>query len=643
MNATLITIIVDRVGNTNVFNVIHEPTEGSGAFLPENQSLHSITDDDLIEEYLEELERISHLSRSTFSAGGGGESGMFDHLDLKKQLHQVGETFFRQFFPQALQELFLKNKNLSLYFHIDPKLASIPLEILSNGQHFLWEKFYIGKNIKGQRVSQDNSLPKENLKMLIIADPTEDLQWARREGENLYDYLNTNFPEQKLQIQLIAGRNISKLSLLNDLVDKDLIHYSGHLHYTNDLQENGWILYDNKIIHAREIQQSGAKPQLIFSNSCISGRDKKLNESVSSWYENFASSFLKSGRTNYIGSIWELPDNEQTLKFTLQFYDLLFRGEEVGVSLHKARAFAKESFAASDLTWASYLLMGNPRSKIFQSSSKVPDLSGNILNPEIVLQKYPFPVARAYEEFFIVDQKEEEKSTRELLGLLFQVFEQTVLFLAAVIFANYRYLNITKPLLFKPGNLHELTEGLYMALRAIKVLKVDPLLGPISEVMFFHKDEITKILDWHVQFQEDKLAKESIEGYCVSLQYLMERMLMDMEFIKNYGLYRIHEPGVTHLSLKGCAKHHRLKEILLPTQRDSEIREELVSKSAQYTGKCVFYIPLKRIFLDLSPFLDINIISSDKEEMEYELSYHAEVQKNSGKKSIEKESHPHLN
>ncbi len=621
----LITIIVDRVGNTNVFNVIRDPQSGS-LHMPENQSMQSITDDDLIEEYMEELESIAALYRNTAAIEHSASAGQFDHLDHSRKLHQIGETFYRQFFPPALQRLLERNRGQYLFFHIDPQLASIPLEILSDGKTFLWENFYIGKNIKGQHASPVDIAAKENLKMLIIADPTEDLKWARREGENLYDYLNNNFPERKLQIKLIAGRNISKLSLLNDIMDKDLIHYSGHLHYTDDLQENGWVLYDNKIIHAREVQKSGAQPLLIFSNSCISGREKGTG-GMASWYENFASSFLKSGQTNYIGSIWELPDTEQTLDFTLQFYDSLFRGEEVGLSLHKSREYAKEHYGKNDLTWASYLLMGNPRAKIFQSSPLVPDLWNNILNPETVLMRYPYPIAEAYRQFSMSEEEAVEKAStgegKDKISALFELFKQTLLFIGAVVFSNYSYLKIAKPMAFRPENLKETVDNIYAALKIINALKAEPLIPPMKETMFFHKDDLMKIISWYDDFRAKKIDKDALDRYIVSAQYLMESFLMDLHYLKNYGFYRIMEAGYSHYSMSGTVEYHIKKEILLPTQRDIEIREELTKKSSALVGNCVLYIPLKRVFLDLSPYLDISIRESkNKDQMETEIVYH---------------------
>jgi hypothetical protein len=602
------TIIIDRVGNTNVFNVIQNDVNKQ--VVSESKSLQSITDNDLIEEYLGELTQIASLAVSCYYTNRNTPGTRY--FDLNKRLHQIGETLYRQFFPSYLHTFFSQAKDEYIHFHIDPALASIPLEILSDGKNFLWEKFYIGKSIKGLPAPQYDSAAKDSLSMLIIADPTENLEWARKEGEELFEHLNSNYPQRRLQLELIAGKHISKLSLLNDIVGKDIIHYSGHLYYTNDTQENGWLLYDNKIIHAREIQKSGAAPNLIFSNSCISARSPFQPGNADSWYENFASSFLKSEKTNYVGTIWELPDTEQTLKFTLNFYDNIFQGHPVGYSLYLARKFAKENFPSNDLSWASYLLMGSPVYKIFQKESRLPDLSRNILDSEMVLKKYPFPIALAYSN--AVESLKIEKSQESNLQRfesLYELFENTILFAFSLVFSNYQYLNISKPFEFIPSDLKSTVNSLYRAIHIMDLLKMELMIPNLSEILVAHKDEILKIISWRKQYDEKKISPSSLEGYVISIQYLIERILLDLEYLKIYGLYRIGEPGYIHLSLNGLPAFHRMKEIILPTQTNEKILEEITIRTTSLIGKCVFYIPVKRVFLDLSGFLDIKISDND--------------------------------
>ena len=123
--------------------------------------------------------------------------------------------------------------------------------------------------------------------------------------------------------------------------------------------------------------------------------------------------------------------------------------------------------------------------------------------------------------------------------------------------------------------------------------------------MYTHKDEIYKIIGWKQQYDKGEITANSLEGYVISLQYLLERLLIDIEYLKNYGFFKIKEPGYVHLSLYGLEENHAMKEITLPTQLDAGTLEELTIRSSSLIGKCIFYIPVKRIFLDMSPWLEM--------------------------------------
>ena len=171
----LLSIIIDRVGNTNIFNIIQEG-EVSNPRLKVHERLQSIIDDDLIAEYLEELGRIANISRSLSSLPKGSEENqalIFQHLNLVDKLREIGSALFNQFFPTPLQEYIRNTDPNFLYFHVDAALASLPLEIFHDGTAFLWEKFYLGKAVKGQDTTFSELNPRETINMLIIADPSE--------------------------------------------------------------------------------------------------------------------------------------------------------------------------------------------------------------------------------------------------------------------------------------------------------------------------------------------------------------------------------------------------------------------------------------------------------------------------------------
>ncbi|MCB1171376.1 MAG: hypothetical protein KDK25_13610, partial [Leptospiraceae bacterium] len=172
----ILNIIVDRVEEVNVFNLIQGRTPGR------DTHLHTRVDEDLLREFLSELERIAYLSNQM------EEGGLALELNLARRLRSAGQTFFDQFFPAQIQEKLRSSEGGFLFFHVDQSLASLPWELLYEGTCFLADKFSIGKNIAGFW-SESLRAERDRLRVLIIADPTEDLDWARREGEGLLESL----------------------------------------------------------------------------------------------------------------------------------------------------------------------------------------------------------------------------------------------------------------------------------------------------------------------------------------------------------------------------------------------------------------------------------------------------------------------
>ncbi|MBV6492621.1 MAG: hypothetical protein LDLANPLL_00617 [Turneriella sp.] len=606
----LLSIIVDRVGNTNIFNIIQEG-EVVNPRLKANERLQSIIDDDLIEEYLEELGRIANISRSLSSLPRGSEESqalIFQHLNLVDKLREIGEILFRQFFPSPLQDYIRNAESDYLYFHLDSALASLPLEILHDGTAFLWEKFYLGKAIKGQDTTLSDLNPREMINMLIIADPSENLEWARREGELLFEHLSANVSPKRINMTLIGGKSVTKLNLLNSILDKDIIHYAGHLHYSENAGENGWLLADDKIFYAREFKKSGAQPKLIFCNSCLSARSDQ-HAGDSAWYAQFASAFIRAGRTSYIGTNWELPDRRPTLEFTTHFYDKIFKGQTLGEALQQSRLYAREHFSLNDLTWASYLLMGNPQQAVFRSEARLPDVTHNILDVEIVRAQYPYPIARAFDEFqllFSKSEKKREPSIDTILEALFELFNQTVFFLTSLVLANYTIFNFPKAIHFPFPDTEKCLGALFNALGSIRAIKATPIAVNLLETLYVHQENLTKIATYQKKYKNGSLSTTDHETYVITVQYHLESLLMDIDFIRHYGFYFIVEPGHRQLSFLGTQERHSHRDILLPTQANSATYTEILEKTSYLVGRCVFYSPVKKIFLDLSPYMQID-------------------------------------
>ncbi|MCB1323482.1 MAG: CHAT domain-containing protein, partial [Leptospiraceae bacterium] len=114
-----LSIIIDRVNTTNVFNIVR------GRLPSRETHLQTIVDDDLIEEYLQEVGRLSRIANS-LSARQKRQSS----VDLLGELKRLGETFFVQFFPEAIQTRFRNSQGAYLFLHVDQRLRNIPWELL---------------------------------------------------------------------------------------------------------------------------------------------------------------------------------------------------------------------------------------------------------------------------------------------------------------------------------------------------------------------------------------------------------------------------------------------------------------------------------------------------------------------------------
>ena len=196
--------------------------------------LDTVVDDDLLEEFLSQVRSLGEIANSL------GKAKEHTALNFSQDLKRIGEIFFNQFFPEDIQD-YLRYANQSfLFLHVAPRLGNIPWELLYNTDHFLAERFYIAKNTSAYW-AKSASVFKERLRMLIIANPTDDLPWAREEGEKLFEALNSEMNIDFFEIQILSGQRINKIELLHNIKECDIIHYTGHTYVHTDPQESGWL------------------------------------------------------------------------------------------------------------------------------------------------------------------------------------------------------------------------------------------------------------------------------------------------------------------------------------------------------------------------------------------------------------------
>jgi CHAT domain-containing protein len=335
--------------------------------------------------------------------------------ELQKSCHLLRDELLSREIKVRLQETPLRNLELIM----DEQLVHIPWELLFDGQKFLCEQFSMGRQIRirenkagygsrygsrydtrydtrynprydsrydsrcgsgcGSRHDSDNPglvQPEFPLNMLIIADPTEDLEVAWEEGMRIYDAFRQK--EDMIRVTFHSGCQADSELIRKNLREYDLVHYAGHADYDADHPDQScWMFSDGKLKAADIVKMTGSKramPGFIFANACQSGYTEKwLKEQETDLHAHQSSglvhAFLMAGVRHYLGTFCEVSD-EYSASMGLEFYYQLLQGKSMGESLRGARESFRQKFGTKSLCWINYVLYGHPADCLFNPGEK---------------------------------------------------------------------------------------------------------------------------------------------------------------------------------------------------------------------------------------------------------------------------------
>ncbi len=282
----IINIIIDTVDDTLVFNLIE--SRFPSKYLHYKNKISK----EFIKEFIKEIININHFILSM------NDLDYDTSIRTINKLKVISETFFVEFFPEEIIEKLRLLDGGYLFFHIDSNLAHIPWDLLYDGKSFLGDKFRIGKSIDGtwkEKIRND----KPKLKILLLVNPTMDLEDAQEEGHILIETLNTEISNDLLEIQMYVGDRITKFKFLSEIQNYDIVHFAGHVVYNENYPNGGILLANNEVLSSKEIERLPNTPYLVFLNACRSAI-KESNIGL-------ANAFLKAGVPNYIGTNWNIP------------------------------------------------------------------------------------------------------------------------------------------------------------------------------------------------------------------------------------------------------------------------------------------------------------------------------------------------
>ena len=294
-------------------------------------------------------------------------------LDALRNLKKTGQILWDHLLTRPVKDRLKTTIIKNLVLSIDEELINIPWELLCAGEEFLCLKFNLGRLIRSREqitIPRYRNFP-GRLKMLILANPTNDLKSAYLEGV----YIKEQFDRKRNEMNIdFKSTCIDTLYVKKNLRDYDIVHFAGHCEYDEDNPKNtGWVLSDGRFT-TQDILTLGESlplPTLVFSNACHSAKIKNDLMGTDYLEKNYslASAFIFSGVRHYVGTIWKIEDSI-SLRFAKEFYTQLIKGYPVGECMRLARLKLIEEYGIAVISWASYLLYGNPNFVLFRQKSK---------------------------------------------------------------------------------------------------------------------------------------------------------------------------------------------------------------------------------------------------------------------------------
>jgi ATP-dependent Clp protease ATP-binding subunit ClpC len=256
-------------------------------------------------------------------------------------------------------ETFLQGHSGPLFISTDD--PEMPLELLHDDQDYLGLRLPIGRGILWSETAPApvTLQPKEQLSILVVADPAKNLPGARAEAEAL----TASLPGE-VDFKVLTGENASFVNVLKEISsgEHSAIHYAGHIG-TLDSQgerqaylELGSATGGTSKILASELSANLRGNPFVYLNGCSSSG--RLRGAVGRYTENLARALVRGGAIGLIGTLWDVPDLTTGL-VSQYFYQAFLAGAPAGEALRRARLAAREA-APQDPSWAAPILYGDP-------------------------------------------------------------------------------------------------------------------------------------------------------------------------------------------------------------------------------------------------------------------------------------------
>jgi hypothetical protein len=284
----------------------------------------------------------------------------------EEELLAIGRYAFGHLMPARIQQFLEQTPSDHIRLDVDERLIDLPWEIINDGMDFLCLKYAVGRRLVSDQTfsaAPRHALSSQSLRALVVSNPTANLPAADIEGTRVARLLS------EFGGLNVVHRNqgeMTKQDFLLSLGEYDIVHFAGHATHNPDTPDESALCFcDGEEVTAFEIGRflTRRAPAIVFLNACWSAEELRIGNSYPAMMRGLGRTFLYSGVTAFIGYLIPVPDDAAT-DLAIDFYTSLVKGQTIGESLRRARIESRVRYGASDMTWSSAVMYGEPSARV---------------------------------------------------------------------------------------------------------------------------------------------------------------------------------------------------------------------------------------------------------------------------------------
>jgi hypothetical protein len=272
---------------------------------------------------------------------------------------RIGRRMWRELLSPEIRALLVDHRDHPLVVLGDDVAAGLPWELLLEDLDGAPPRAGVVVRriaLRGTYRSPTEQVERSRLRVLLVADPTENLSNAVPEAEAVREALAGR---ADVIVESLYGGRATVAAVTAELARGyyDVLHYAGHAGFDADGGPPGLVLADGMLC-AEGLP--ALSPQLVFLSACESGRLRgvalpRQPRPVRRHGRSLAEAFLRAGVRAFVGTFYAVDDANARV-FASIVHGRLASGRPLGEAIHAARR-ALYDRGRSD--WGNFLLYGD--------------------------------------------------------------------------------------------------------------------------------------------------------------------------------------------------------------------------------------------------------------------------------------------